>query len=172
MFILMNDARAIANFVLDEFDAARFEISNKKINKLIYFCHGFSLLRLDAPLVKNHIEAWAHGPVVRVVYDAFKLYEYRPISERAKAFNFAKGKEEIVQYEGIDAAQLKLVKAVTQYYVKFSADELEELSHSHYGPWAKVWNVPEAKRGLRSRIPDSDIREYFREKHGGKPPVH
>jgi uncharacterized phage-associated protein len=162
----MNDARAIANFILDEFDPVRNEISNKKINKLIYYSHGFSLLRTSSPLVKNHIEAWVHGPVVRVVYDAFKQFDFRPITGRAQYFNYVTGLEEKVPYETMSLLHRNLTKKVVEHFVQLSADELEEMTHSQPGPWAKIWNTPETLRGFRSRIPDSDIHAHFRLKYG------
>jgi uncharacterized phage-associated protein len=168
----MNDARAIANYILDEFDAVENEISNKKINKLIYYSHGFSLLRMGVPLVKNHIEAWVHGPVIRVVYDAFKQFEFRPIVGKALCFNYVTGSHEQVSYEQAQDSQLDLTRKVVNHYVKYSADDLEEMTHSQFGPWAKIWNTPEAERGLRSRIPDVDILSYFQKKHGETSPSH
>jgi len=162
----MNDARAIANFILDQFDPALNEISNKKINKLIYYCHGFSLVRIGQPLVKNHFEAWTHGPVVKVVYEAFKQFEYRAIETRAVYFNYLSGMEEQVGYSEVGTNQLELSKKVVEHFIKFSADELEELSHTQFGPWAKVWNTDESQRGLRSRIPNEDIQAYFQKRYG------
>ena len=168
----MNDARAIANFILDEFDAWECAISNKKINKLIYFAHGFSLLRFDKPLVKNHVEAWIHGPVFKVVYDAFKQFEFRPIDSRAADFNYVTGIEETVSYVDLSAGQRELTRKVVCHFVRFTADELEELTHSQFGPWAKVWNTPENERGLRNRIPNGDIEAHFKLKYGQNPATH
>ena len=168
----MNDARAIANFILDEFDPIENSISNKKINKLIYFCHGFSLLRLDLPLVKNHIEAWVHGPVVKVVYDSFKQFDYRPITSRALYFNYVSGIEEVVTYGDVNSDQLAMTRKVANHFVRYSADDLEDMTHSQFGPWAKVWNTPESQRGLRSRIPDSDIQAFFKKKYAENSSSH
>lgn len=162
----MHDARAIANFILDEFDAWQNEISNKKINKLIYFCHGFSLVRHTQPLIKNHIEAWVHGPVVKVVYDAFKHFEYHPITSRASYFDYVTGKQTLVNYEQLSAQQIVLIRNVVSHFAKYSADDLEDMTHTQFGPWAKVWNTPENQRGLRSRIPDIEIREFFEKRYG------
>jgi uncharacterized phage-associated protein len=168
----MNDARAIANLILDEFDAIENSISNKKINKLIYFCHGFSLLRIGTPLVRNHAEAWVHGPVFRVVYDAFKQFDYRPITSRAQFFNFVTGLEEKVNYDTITSTQLELTKKVAGHFVRYSADDLEDMTHSQFGPWAKVWNTPESERGFRSRIPDEEIHAFFKKKYEENSAAH
>ena len=168
----MHDARAIANRILDLFDSVENSISNKKINKLVYYCHAFSLVRLGRPLIKNHVEAWKHGPVVRVVYEAFKDFEFRPIIGRASAFNFANGVDETVGDNTIPDEAIDLISRVVGYYVKFTADELEDLSHVHNGPWAQIWNLPEDQRGFRSRIPDQLISEYFSGKFADSSTTH
>lgn len=168
----MNDARAIANFILDEFDSREHAISNKKINKLIYFAHGFSLFRIGQPLVKNHVEAWVHGPVFKVVYDAFKQFEFHPIVSRAVNFNFVTGVDEQVSYDLLGSEQRELTKKVVTHFVRFSADELEDMTHSQFGPWAKIWNLPESERGLRNRIPNEEIAAHFKLKYGQNPTTH
>ncbi|MFO1033488.1 MAG: DUF4065 domain-containing protein [Hyphomicrobiales bacterium] len=168
----MLDARAIANFILDEFDPLENEISNKKINKLIYFGHGFSMLRLQLPLITNHVEAWAHGPVVKVVYEAFKQFEFRPITARATCFNYLTDKEEVVSYDELTDSHRQLTRKVVQHFVRYSADDLEDMTHTQFGPWSKVWNTPVDARGLRSRIPDEEILHFFKKKYGANTANH
>lgn len=50
------------------------DISNLKLQKLLYYAQGCYLAMYDAPLFKEDIVAWAHGPVVREVYDEYKAY--------------------------------------------------------------------------------------------------
>src|SRR4051794_25170043 len=83
----MHDARKIANLLLSEFDSKRFDVTNLKLNKILFFLHAFHLVRNSRPLIKNHFEAWEHGPVVRVVYHEFKLFERAPITSLAKHLN-------------------------------------------------------------------------------------
>ena len=155
------DARKIANLLLDRFDSTRWEISNKKINKLLYFIHGVSLVRLQYGLVRNHFEAWDHGPVVAVVFHEFKKFEYRPIEHRAKAFDYASNKEEILGYDDLDVREVEFITRVTKYYVKYSADDLEAMSHEPDSPWSIVRATPAGERGIRDRIPDDLIQRYF-----------
>lgn len=41
-----------------------------RLQKLLYYCQGWSLSLLEKPLFKQDIQAWKHGPVVKDVYDA------------------------------------------------------------------------------------------------------
>lgn len=161
-----HDGRSIANLILDRFDAVRFEISNKKINKLLYYCHGFSLIRLNSNLLRNHIEAWIHGPVVRVVYEQFRKFEYRPIENRALFFDYETGREQIVSYEQVSPQETDLILKVATHFVKYTADELEEFTHKENSPWWIVKQMQPSDRGIRDRIPNELIRLDFTEKFG------
>lgn len=155
------DARKIANFVLDQFDAEACAISNKKINKLLFFVHGVSLARLGAGLVKNHFEAWDHGPVVSVVYHAFKGFVFEPIQTRATAFNYVTNQNEVLGYSDITDEHRNFILRVAGYYMRYSADELEAMTHEADSPWTAVRATPAFERGIRDRIPDEQIQRYF-----------
>ncbi|PND52553.1 MULTISPECIES: Panacea domain-containing protein [Rhodococcus] len=60
----------------DNIDA---EVSNLKLQKLLYYAQGHRLGSVGEPLFGDELEAWAHGPVVRSVYHAFKDYGKSPI---------------------------------------------------------------------------------------------
>lgn len=162
------DARKIANLLLDSFDSRQWEISNKKINKVIFFIHGVGLARLNYALVRNHLEAWDHGPVVDVVYQSFKQFDRHPISERASAFSYLTGQVEPLEYKDIGHRDREFMLRVAAYYIRYTADELETMTHEFDTPWSIVRSTPVEERGIRNRIPDELIREYF-VNHLGRP---
>ena len=49
-------------------------ISNLKMQKLLYYAQGHFLATYKKPLFDDKIEAWKYGPVVKEVYDKFKIY--------------------------------------------------------------------------------------------------
>jgi uncharacterized phage-associated protein len=155
------DARKIANFLLDTFDSEKWLISNKKINKLLYFIHGVYLVRRNQGLIRNHFEAWDHGPVVSVVYHAFKECEFRAIKHRASALDYASNEISIIAYCDISIDDRDFILKVIDFYLRLSAQQLEDLTHVEGGPWWSVRQLPLADRGLRNRIPDDLIRKYF-----------
>lgn len=55
------------------------EISNLKVQKLLYYAQGKSLADRGVPLFDDPIEAWAHGPVVAEVYHELKKFGKNPI---------------------------------------------------------------------------------------------
>lgn len=155
------DARAIANLILEGWDADTHLITNKKINKLIYFAHGFCLARFQGPLVVNHIEAWDHGPVVRVAYDAFKRFGFRPISEPATYFDYKLGTD-VIARASLRDGELHFINKVMQRFMPLSGDELEAITHEDNSPWSAVWN---GGRKFMNRIPDELIASHFIERY-------
>jgi uncharacterized phage-associated protein len=166
------DARQIANLLLESFDSNTNGVTNKKINKILYYIHAVALVRLEIPLIKNHFEAWDHGPVVRVVYHSFKNYEYRPISALATCLDYVSGQEVIMGFDHIRPEHKEFILKVAGYFMKFTADELEDMTHRADGPWAKVRALPEIERGIRNRIPDELILEHFKNRYGRQEPVN
>src|SRR5688572_13625678 len=81
------DARQVANHMLDRADQNGIVVTNLAINKLVYFAHGIYLADFSKSLIKNSFEAWQFGPVVQVLYDAFKTFGNAPITSRARRFN-------------------------------------------------------------------------------------
>lgn len=82
-------ARDIAEWFLAWADDIEADISNLKLQKLLYYAQGHFLARTGAPLFDDAVQAWAHGPVVPDVYHAFKDYGRGPIdADRAVGAEF------------------------------------------------------------------------------------
>ena len=102
-------------------------ISNLKLQKLLYYAQGFHLALNDAPLLREDVEAWMHGPVVRDVYHEFKGH----------------GGDAIPRPEGFDPAKVfdddatGLLDEVYSVYGQFSAWKLREMTHSE-PPWVNT----------------------------------
>ena len=68
-------ARDVADYLIASVDAESGDnISNLKLQKLLYYAQGFSLALNGEPLFDEPLVAWAHGPVVTDLYHAFKQY--------------------------------------------------------------------------------------------------
>lgn len=55
----------IANYILSRTG----QITTMKLQKLVYYCHAWSLVWDEKPLFPERIEAWANGPVVPTLYN-------------------------------------------------------------------------------------------------------
>lgn len=156
-----HDARGVANFILSALDAKEFQISNKKINKLIYFAHGYHFARFNRTLIRNYFEAWEHGPVVRVVYDSFKRFGFSPITKPAFHFDVFEQTERPVSFDEISLTEREFILKITLHYAQYSADELESMSHQPGTPWAITRSRQMDEPQYQNRIMNNLIRDYF-----------
>lgn len=154
------DGRVIANFVLDYADRAGWQVTNLKLQKLVYFCHVWSLIEMDCPLIRHKFEAWQRGPVLPYLYREFKHLGDQPIRERALALDAATGTRQQATCE-LDDASLALLGRVLNFYGRLSAAVLVEMTHTQGGPWHKVWHH-KASIAPGMKIDDADIARFYR----------
>lgn len=167
-----HDARSVANFILSALDAKTFGISNKKINKLIYFAHGYHFARFNNPLIRNYFEAWEHGPVVRVVYDSFKRHRFGPITEPASHIDIFEQTKRPVAFDQISRAEREFILKISSHYAQYSADELERMTHQPSSPWAVTRSRRLDDPQFQNRIMNHLIRDYFAAQIGNLSRLH
>jgi uncharacterized phage-associated protein len=164
----MYEARKICNFIIARYGQSSFDLTNFRLNKLLYFIHGWSLITRPQGLVRNHFEAWKFGPVVRPVYDAFKRYGEGKVTEQASHLDYASGQNKIIAFDDITAGDADTIIRVFESYGHLSTSELYNLSHEPGGPWHTVYTACCRDNRLSPRIPNELIRAHFLEKAGGK----
>ncbi len=98
-------------------------ITNLKLQKLVYYAQGFHLAWYGEPLFLDPIEAWAHGPVVPPLYSKYQEYGAKPLPSPPE-FDPA----------AIDERTRELLEEVYQVYGQYSAWGLRNLSHEE-APW-------------------------------------
>jgi uncharacterized phage-associated protein len=153
------DGRAIANFVLDLCDGRSRAVTNLALQKIVYFCHVWSLIDLRRPLVRHNFEAWDFGPVLPYLYRAFRDHDRSPITARATQVDPLDGKHRVVVYD-LDPATESLLRKITEFYSRLRASDLVQLSHAEGGPWHSVWH----HRGTVNpgmKIDDASILEFY-----------
>ena len=155
------DARAVANWLLDLADQEGLSIQPLALQKLLYFAHGFCLIRLGHPLTRGHFEAWHFGPVHPAVYQAFKHEGDRPITSRAVARDVISG-QAMPLPKPEDAEVERELREVVRTLGRRSAGHLVDLTHAPDGPWAFVVNKAKTSVALGLRIPDNVTVERFR----------
>ena len=94
------------------------DMSPMKLQKLLYYCQGYSLGLTGQPLFSDPIEAWQYGPVVRKVYKEYQHYKgtYFPL-------DFVKYPPDIDDYSSAVASLVMRDKG------KFSAITLMKMTH-------------------------------------------
>lgn len=156
---MIHDGRAVANFVLDQADAAGVAITPMALQKIVYFCHVWALIEFGKPLIRHSFEAWEHGPVLQYLYREFKRFGADPIRGRARRIDPFTRREEIISY-AFDNATADLLTRVVAIYGRLSAAVLRDLTHAPGGPWDKVWNHG-GKINPGMRIDDRDIERFY-----------
>ena len=65
-------ALTVAKWFIAWAEAEGEELSNLKLQKLLYYAQGHHLAEAHQPLFAEQIQAWSHGPVVPQVYHEYK----------------------------------------------------------------------------------------------------
>lgn len=123
------------------------QMTNLKLNKLLYYAQGTFLARTGKPLFDNLIEAWSLGPVVPEVYRKYKVCGKNPI---------------FFDRDDIDLSLFTPEEADTIYDVmrefgQYTGSKLVTLTHKPDTPWSNA-----AANGEKT-LSISSIREYFLE---------
>jgi len=138
------------------------EVSPMKLQKLIYFAHGWHWALADKPLVSEQVEAWKFGPVISPVYHAFKQFGNNPIAELGRLVRFS-GTRLVSEVPRLSEAMLgetaQLLNRVWEVYSPYTAIQLSNATHAVGTPWQEVWE--KAPERIGTDIPDEKIREYF-----------
>ena len=119
-------------------------ISNLKLQKLVYYAQGFHLAWYGKPLFPEEIRSWSHGPVVYELYNSYRSY----------------GSEAIPTPEDYDPSHLddqtrELLEEVYNVYGQYSAWGLRNLTHEE-PPWKDTpRNEPIPHEVMRSYFADS-----------------
>lgn len=168
-------AKAIANYFLDIAESTGHVITPMKLQKLVYFAHGWNLAITAAPLIDEQVEAWQFGPVISSLYHAFKKYGGSPITGYAKEMDLAKISSSTDESSLADAYQtprvppndhetIKLLSKIWEIYGTFTAVQLSNLTHLDGTPWKKVWDENQSTSNLIPKGKDIDndaIKNYF-----------
>lgn len=121
-----------------------------KLQKLIYLAHGIHLARFDVPLISDDVEAWSYGPVIRTVYDEFKIWGNRNITEVPESIAQQSHRDNLTEDE------LGTIQIAWDIAKDLTGPELSIWSHSVDSPWEKAY-----KSGGNRRIKREIIRDYF-----------
>lgn len=115
----------VANLMIVRYDG-QMEITNLKLNKLVYFAQAVSLRKHGKPLFEDAVQAWDYGPVEPMVYHAFSRFGRNVI--RAPQGSVP---------ESVYAAEI--VDDVMTSYGKLTAFDLVRLSHRKGSAWAMAY---------------------------------
>lgn len=126
-------------------EAGGWNVSNLRLQKLLYIAHMVYLGRYRKPLIEEGFEAWMYGPVVPQLYHKMKVYGASPVSDRFYAA------------EKLPAEIVDVLNDVCGAFQSKSDAALVAATHADNGAWAHYYS------GERSvPIPNEDILNEYR----------
>ncbi len=161
---MLHDTIAVANCIL-EIAATHDQFPTPmKLQKLVYFTHGWHLGLGQGALCDEEVEAWQWGPVFPSLYQAGKMWGSEPIrhllaARRGMRTPRIKPKED--RFAPVLAAR------IWEVYGNMTASQLSRMTHQKGTPWREVRGNPQ-RGGI---IPNDLIRAYFMAKASGDDPA-
>lgn len=143
---MIYSALDIARFVINYEHSQQRDISNLRLQKLLYFVQAKVVCETGEPCFSDYMEAWDFGPVVPAVY-----YQYRIFG----GMNIPSAYESSPLIESCIAEH---ITGVLDYCASYPTYQLVEITHQQ-DPWKFA-----RMRGIKSQIYINDIRNYFVEK--------
>lgn len=143
---LSPDVIADAFLKLDQ-QSDKPDVTQMKLNKLMYFAQAQYLASTGQRLFDDRIEAFKHGPIVPSMRRRFRGYDKNILSE-------------ICSFDEPDLPPdvEEFIKGIWRLYGSKSAAALRNLSHKKGGAWSK-WYKP---AGQHIVIPDADMASDIR----------
>lgn len=143
----MLTAQRVARFLLAmaEGDDGGENLSNLKLQKLLYYAQGAHLALHDKPLFSDNIKAWQHGPVVPQVWHDYKGYGAGEIAEEIDE-----------DFSDFPTEAKDVLAEVYDVFGQFSAWKLRNMTHNE-APWREAWT-----RGSGETIPHESMKIFFK----------
>jgi uncharacterized phage-associated protein len=111
-------------------DGLEAEMTNMKVQKLLYYAQSLHLALYNEPLFAAEIQAWRYGPVCPPAYKFYSEFEAKqlPIPQQ----------ESLLQ---LPPEQKELLEETWEYFGSYHAYKLSDMTHVEF-PWKK------ARKGL------------------------
>ena len=119
-------------------DGLEAEMTNMKIQKLLYYAQSLHLALYNEPLFAEEIQAWRYGPVCPPAYNFYSEFEAKqlPIPD----------KESLLQ---LPSEKKELLEEIWEYFGGYHAYKLSDMTHVEF-PWKN------ARKGLPSQASSTE----------------
>jgi uncharacterized phage-associated protein len=145
-------AIAVVNYFIERGAHEGIKLSPMKLQKLVYFAHGWFLAVTGKPLIEESVEVWKYGPVIRKVYHELKHHGSSPVVTPIETTEYAftrqpDGTADFVVTTAVpvlpprseDTARLYAVlDRVWDIYKQFTAKQLSDMTHEKGSPWERT----------------------------------
>lgn len=134
----------VANYFIEVANKTNSNISNSKLQKLVYYAQSWYLAIHDTALFQEDFEAWIHGPVVPALFQKYKSFGWETIQETVPP---------ILSIEAV-----RFLDEIAVEYFNCDNYELERMTRSEL-----PWNL--ARENLAPDSPSTSIikKEWMQE---------
>jgi uncharacterized phage-associated protein len=126
------------------------EITNLKLQKLLYYAKGMYLALFNKILFEENFESWKHGPVCRYVYNNFAKNGYNTLR--------------VDKTPVLDKELKAFLDSIWDIYGQYTAKKLEEMTHSE-APWIEARGNLCMYESSQNIIDENSMKKYFKNKY-------
>lgn len=149
----MIDYRKLADYIIITCNKENKDISNLKLQKLIFYCQAYHIARYRERLIDNYFEAWKHGAVLPALYSQYSYLKYKNIN-----------KYDEDEYNDIrnsfDEYLPEFLDKIINKFGNMTANEIRELNHSEK-PWQEARKGYKAHERCNEIISEKTMYEYY-----------
>lgn len=168
--------KAVANYFLQKGRRDNVPLTPMKLQKLIYYAHGWHLAITGKPLIDSQIEAWQYGPVIPELFHELKHFGDQAVTEDLTEFVLDSSGDDITEWktsyevpafpddktdEDVQTAYAVLDRTWNEYG-HLSAAKLSNMTHVRGGPWDRCMEDFQRRPLRGTDIPEEYIREHFK----------
>lgn len=143
------DSRTIATYFLKLADERGESLTPMQLIKLVYITHGWMLGLYHRPLIRDQVEAWQYGPVIRNLYNAVRQFGGGAVPN-----------SDLYHGEALDEEAHDILSQVWRIYGDKSGPALSRLTHAKGTPWADVYESD----SFGIPIPNDLIEDHYARK--------
>ncbi len=144
--------RHIANSFLKLGNEENIELTQMKLQKLMYFFYKKYLIKTENVPFNQKFEAWKYGPVLDGLYNQTWMYRANPISEYLKD-------EDGNMYAVADYEKeiWNTINEVWRELKQYSGIELSQFTHKKDSAWHKAWKEYKKYIPVKYILEEDDI---------------
>lgn len=166
-------AKTLMKYIVAYLNKKGDPVSNKKIQKLLYYIEAWHLVHFSNPLIDEEFEAWVYGPVLPSVYKNLKQFGFNNVVLASPSGNQMTEDEldtvigEFAHNNDLSADQVSLIDDVLMKYGNLSSQQLELLTHSEI-PWKAARGDTPPHVGSTAVIDKKLMADFYRNILDGK----
>ncbi len=159
----MEKALAVANAFINFALAENIEVTNMKLQKLVFFAHGWYMGNTSKALIEESFKVWKWGPVIPSLYHRFRDYGSNNITSIGFSYSLEKVEHGYIFKKETPFLKnpteiMPFLKDVWDVYKNYTAIQLSNITHYEGSPWYTT-----AQQGLET-IDNKTICNYYKEK--------